>query len=249
MKKLLMLLLLFSSAAQAQILNAESLRKVTDTSGWSGSATVNFALVRNVNDIISLGSDVHVQYKTEKHLFLLKNQIAFRKLNDDDFSNFGITHLRYNYVLSDRWRWEAFAQGQYNRVALIDFRGLLGTGPRYKISSSEDYKFYLGNLVMFEYEEVADGITPNQRDVRLSSYLSFSLFPNDNLSLVSTTYYQPQLDQWSDFRISSESTLLVKMFKNLNLNVTYVFIYDAFPAIGIPNSQYRFSTGVTYTFD
>lgn len=248
MKKLL-LLLLFSPLAEAQILNAESLRKVTDTSGWSGSATVNFALARNVNDILSLGTDIHVQYKTKKHLVLLKNQIVFRKLNDDDFSNFGITHFRYNYKLSPRWKWEVFAQGQYNRVNLIDFRGLLGTGPRYKITTSEKYKFYLGSLLMFEYEEVADGITPLQRDVRLSSYLSFSLYPTDNITLVSTTYYQPQVDNWSDHRVSSESSFVLKVYKNLNLNLTYVFVFDAFPAIGIPNSQYRFTTGITYSFD
>lgn len=249
MKKLLLLLLLFSPLAQAQILNAESLRKVTDTSGWSGSATVNFDLARNVNDIISLGTDIHVQYKTKKHLILLKNQVVFRKLNDDDFSNFGITHIRYNYRLSDRWRWEAFGQGQYNRVNLIDFRGLLGTGPRYKITTSEKYKFYLGSLLMFEYEEVADGITPLQRDIRLSSYLSFSLYPTDDISFVSTTYYQPQVDLWSDYRVSSESTFVVTLYKNLKFNLTYFFTYDAIPAVGIPNSQYRLSTGLTYTFD
>ena len=249
MRTSLLIFLLFTAVSQAQILNAESLRKVTDTSGWSGSATVDFALARNVNDIISLGSDIHVQYKMNKHLLLLKNKLVFRKLNDNDFSNFGITHVRYNYKMATRWRWEGFVQGQYNRVNLIDFRGLIGTGPRYKITTSEKYKFYMGNLLMFEYEKVGDGITPNQKDFRLSSYLSFSLYPTEDLSIVSTTYYQPQVDLWSDYRISSETSVVFTLYKNLKFNTTYLFVYDAFPAIGIRNSQYRLSTGLTYTFD
>lgn len=249
MKKLLLLLLFVSPLAEAQILNAESLRKVTDTSGWSGSATINFALARNVNELISLGSDLHVQYKTPKHLVLLKSQVVFRKLNDEDFSNYSINHLRYNYTLGRRWKWEAFAQAQYNRVNLIDLRALVGTGPRFNLTLNEDYKFYLGTLVMYEYEEVADGVTPFQRDFRFSTYLSFSLYPTENISIISTTYYQPLAVDWSDHRVSSETTFVIKIFKNLNFNLTYLFVYDELPAIGIPNSQYRLSSGLTYTFD
>lgn len=249
MRKLPFLILLCCFSAKAQILNAESLRKVTDTSGWSGSATVNFSLARNVTEQISLGSDIHLQYKKNKHLFLVKNQIVFQKVDNEDFFNSGIQHFRYNNRFADRWAWEAFVQGQYNRVAKIDFRGLAGTGMRYKLTTSEKYKFYLGSLLMFEYEEVADGVTPTQKDFRLSSYLSFSLYPTDNISVVSTTYYQPQIDQWRDHRVSSETSLVFTIYENVKFNTTYVFIYDAFPALGIPNSQYRLSSGLTYTFD
>ena len=157
--------------------------------------------------------------------------------------------LFYNYRFHDRIAWEVFTQGQYNKVNLINFRGLLGTGPRVKLTNSENYKFYLGTLAMFEYEEVDDGVTPLQRNLRGSSYLSFSLYPTERISMVSTTYYQPLFKQFSDYRISSESSLLVEMFTNFALKTTYRFIYDAVPAVGIPNSQYEFTTGITYSFD
>ena len=250
MKKLLLLFsILFSVVAHAQILNAESLRKVTDTSGFSGAASVAFSLKRNVNDFITLGSDLHIQYKNEHHLALFKNDVNFQKIEGERFENSLISHLRYNYKLHPRVAWEAFAQGQYNKVNLIDFRGLLGTGPRFKVTTSEKYKFYLGTLAMFEYEKVADGVTPIQRDFRGSSYLSFSLYPTDHISIISTTYYQPLLENFADYRISSQSSLAVGLFTNFSVKLSHTFIYDAFPAIGIPNSQYEFTTGVAYTFD
>jgi putative salt-induced outer membrane protein YdiY len=241
--------LIISITSNAQILNAESLRKVTDTSGFSGAASLNFALKRNTNDFLTISNNIHVQYKMNNHLVLFKNDINFQKIEGDKFENSGIQHLRYNYKFAPRISWEIFGQAQYNKVSKINFRGLVGSGPRIKLTSSENYKFYLGTLIMYEQEEVSDGVTPLQRDFRGSTYLSFSLYPTDALSFVSTTYYQPKLNEFGDYRISSQSSLLVSVYKNFALKTSYTFTYDAFPAIGIPNSQYDFTTGITYSFD
>lgn len=246
---LIFLFLGVSISAYTQILNAESLRKVTDTSGWSGSISAEFAVKRNVNDFVIIGSDIHLQYKMNNHLVLFKNDLDFLKIEGNDFSNTAISHFRHNYRFRPRIVWEALAQGQYNKVAKIQFRGLLGTGPRFKLSTSVNYKFYLGILVMYEHEELTDDITPIQRNIRGSSYLSFSLFPNDRVTVVSTTYFQPLFKDLDDFRISSQSSLVVELFKNLASKTTYTFVFDKFPAIGIPKSQYDLTTGVVFTFD
>lgn len=240
---------LFSISTFSQILNAESLRKVTDTSGWSGSVSAHFALKRKVNDFVILGSDVHLQYKKRKHLFIFKNDINFQKIEGNKFENNGITHIRHNYRFHPRIAWEIFGQGQYNKVSLIDFRGVLGTGTRFKLTKSENYKFYLGTLLMYEHEEISDNFTPIQRDLRGSTYLSFSIYPSDRVSIISTTYYQPLLKKISDYRISSQSSLAVELFGGFDLKVTYTFVYDAVPALEIPNSQYDFRTGISYSFN
>lgn len=250
MKEILILLcMLFSFQGFSQILNAESLRRVTDTSGWSGSVSGEFSLKRNVNDFTVIASDIHLQYKMNKHLLIFKNDLKFLKIEGEDFSNSGITHIRHNYKLNDKVAWETFGQGQYNKVSKINFRGLLGIGPRFKLGNSEKYKFYLGTLVMYEQEELLDDVTPVQRGLRGSTYLSFSLYPNDRVTIISTTYYQPLLKDFGDHRLSSQSSLIVDMFTNLAIKISYTFIYDETPAVGIPNSQYDFATGVVYTFD
>ncbi len=241
-------LLFISMLASAQILNVESLRKVTDTSGWSGSATLDVTFARNQNDFFIVSNDIHVQYKTKKSLVLFKNQLNFIKIGNDDFSNSGIQHFRYNYKIKPRFVWEAFFQSQYNKIAEIDFRGLAGTGFRFKLSTSEKYKFYLGSLIMYEHEELLDGTAIN-RDVRSSSYFSFSIYPNDHISIVSTTYYQPLLKQFGDYRIAMESSLIFKIHKNFLFKVTHTFAYDTYPALGIQNSHYRLKTGLAYSFD
>ncbi|SRX54371.1 DUF481 domain-containing protein [Aequorivita sp. CIP111184] len=250
MKYFIALIITFASLnVQTQILNAESLRKVTDTSGFSGSASIDFSLKRDVNDYLSASSSLHVQYKMKRHLVLLKNDIEFQKIEGNQFENAGIAHLRYNYRFLPRIAWEVFTQAQYNKLSKIELRALVGTGPRFKLTSSEKFKIYLGTHIMYEYEELNDGITPIQRGFRSTSYLSFSLYPTKTLSIISTTYYQPKIEDFGDYRVSNQSSLLIDVFKNFDFKTSYTFIYDETPAIGIPNSQYNLESGFVYSFD
>ncbi|MCG2431472.1 DUF481 domain-containing protein [Aequorivita xiaoshiensis] len=247
---LLPLFLLLSFNISAQVINAESFRRVTDTSGFSGSTSLDFALKRDVNDKLSIKNNIHVQYKMNRHLVLLKNEIEFQRIEGDKFENRGIQHLRYNYNLFPNITWEVFGQGQYNKVSKIDFRGLVGTGPRFKLTQLEDYKFYLGTLLMYEHEKRDDILNPIKKGIRGSIYFSFSLYPQDYLTVISTTYYQPMLKSITDdYRVSSQTSLLVHLFKNFSFKTTYTFNYDEIPAEGIPNSQYELTTGVVYSFD
>ncbi|MGV6827815.1 MAG: DUF481 domain-containing protein [Flavobacteriales bacterium] len=244
-----LLFLLLSITCSSQILNVESLRKVTDTSGFSGSTSLYFSLKRNTNDFFSISNDIHLQYKMKKNLILFKNLINFQKIEGNDFTNKGISHLRYNYRFRPRIAFETFVQGQYNKVSKINFRGLIGAGLRMKLSTtSEKYKIYFGSLIMYEQEELSDD-SQIERNFRNSNYLSFSLYPTDRITLISTTYYQPKLNEFSDYRISSQSSLLIKLYKTLDFKTSYTFTYDAEPAFEIPNSQYNLTSGLSYSFD
>lgn len=241
-------LLMISFSASSQILNVESLRKVTDTSGFTGSASVDFSLKRDKNEYHELSSNIHVQYKMRKHLVLWKNDLNLKSIEGNKFQNSGASHIRYNYRFHPAIAWEVFVQAQYNKVAKIDFRGLVGTGPRFKLTQEDDYKVYLGVTLMYEQEELSDKVTPIQRDLRGSSYLSMSLHPTPTLSIIGTTYYQPKLRHFSDYRVSSETSLLFNLFAELAFKASYIFIYDSEPAEDIPTSQYSLTTGLVYTF-
>lgn len=251
MKKTFSFLLFVTTfSLSAQILNVESLRKVNDTSRWSGNVNLGFTIIQNKNKIVNLTNKVHIQYKYEKDLILFINDFDLKKVNKGDVVNRAIQHLRYNRKLNKTISWELFAQSQFDEISEIDFRGLLGTGPRFKLSQSEDYKFYLGALSMYEYEKINNELEDNlHRDIRNSSYFSFSLYPNDNISIVSTTYYQPLYKEFSDYRVSNDTSVLIGIFKNLSFSVNFNYLFDANPAFGVPKEQYKFTNGLTYSFN
>ena len=102
---------------------------------------------------------------------------------------------------------------------------------------------------MYEHEETLERSINILRDFRGSAYLSCSLYPTENLSIVSTTYYQPLIKQFSDFRISSEASLAFKIFENLAFRTSFSYNFDANPIANIPKTQYELTNGIIYSFD
>ena len=251
MRYLFLLMFVFScSFCFSQVVNVETLRKPSDSTKWTGSASLDISLIKNANRIFKIQNNFHVQYKNEKDLWLFLNDLNFQRLEGSSFVNKGIQHLRYNRKLSETIRWEAFVQSQYDAISSIDFRGLVGTGPRFKLSQSDDYRIYVGTLVMYEYEK-ADATIMNRIEeaTRGSAYLSFSFYPTENLSIISTSYYQPKLDEWNDYRLSSDTSLLLRIFERLAFKVNFVYKYDAVPVSPeIPKAQYELTNGLSYTF-
>ncbi len=155
MRYLVVIFYFISSFCLSQVINVESLRKPTDSTRWSGSASLDVSLIKNTNDIFRIANKAHVQYSHNAHLWLFVNDLNFQKIEGNSLVNRGTQHLRYNRKILKRLKWEAFAQAQYDAVSQIDFRGLLGTGPRLKLSENDNYRFYLGTLIMYEYEEAS----------------------------------------------------------------------------------------------
>ncbi len=245
-----LIFLLFAIYSSAQIVNIESLRRVNDTSKWSGFTSLDVNLTKNTNTIFNLKNSIHVQYRYKKHLALLVNTIDLKEANDEALVNKGIQHLRYNYNITPKIAWEFFLQSQYDDISNIKFRGLVGTGSRFTLYASQKYNFYLGTLMMYEYEETkTETATIYESDIRGSAYFSCRIYPTDNISFISTTYYQPKINAVDDYRISSETSLLLKIIANLSFKTSFYYTFDAFPAEGVPSSQYKFTNGLLYSFD
>lgn len=245
----LLFFIFFAGYIQAQVINVESLRKKTDSAKWTGSVSLDASLIKNKNELFKIATKADIQYNNKKELWLFVNDLKFEKAAGASFVNKGTQHLRYNHSVGKTVKMEVFAQAQYDAISEIDFRGLIGTGPRFKLTSNDDYRFYLGTLIMYEYEKASDiAVERIQKDVRASTYLSFSLYPTENLSIISTSYYQPRLDKLNDFRLSSTTSVLFKIWKNLAFKTTFSYNYDAEPVITIPKSQYELTNGLLYTF-
>lgn len=249
-KAIIAFLLLHIFCVDAQIINVENLRRVTDTVGWSGNIRLNLHLIRNTNTIFGIGNRIHVQYKTPKHLWLFVNNLDFRELNSEKYVSRNSQHLRHNYRFNSKIALETFLQSQEDEIADIRFRGLIGTGLRFKLSKKEQYKLYFGSLIMFENEKVIEDedLEITRNDWRSSSYFSMNLRPKKHISVVSTTYFQPRLDKFSDFRIASETTVAFKIVKSLSFTATFMYEYDEFPVSNVPREQYRLTNGLSYSF-
>lgn len=234
--------------SHAQIVNIESKRMQSDTTGWMGSTGVSFAFIKNVQEVLSINANAHLQYKTEKNLYLLLTNYNLLRGNGKKYTDNMFYHLRFNHKLNHMVRWEVFTQWQQDVVSDIGLRILAGTGPRFKLHDSPKFKLYAATAAMYEYEK--EKITPPvfHHDIRSSSYVSFTYEPSTNLEVVSTTFYQPLFRQLKDFRIFNQLTLNFKVSKHVAFSTSWNYLYDAFPAGVSPHINYSISNGFSYKF-
>ncbi len=247
MKIILILLLAAAANIYSQVVNVESRRMRTDTTGWSGSAEGSFQFSKSVDEIYDLGALLHMQYKGKNDLWLFLNEARIIKGAGTQFINAGFAHIRYNRkVTAELLRWEVFTQYQYNKALEVGQRILAGTGPRFKIIESDIFRAYAASLYMFEYQESVDK-TIIERNHRTSSYLSFTL-EFKRFELRNTTYFQPNMKELKDYRILSQSDLLIKLTDDLKFKTGFNYRFDSRPFPGVPEVTYYLSNGILFEF-
>lgn len=242
-------LLIFFACIQlhSQVVNIESRRMRTDTTGWTGSAEGSFQLSKAVDEIYDFGALLHMQYKGKNDLWLFLNEARIIKGAGTQFINAGFAHIRYNRkVTKELLRWEVFAQYQYNKALEVGQRVLAGTGPRIKIIEADIFRAYAAALYMYEYQESVDKFII-ERNHRTSNYLSMTL-EFERFEIKNTTYYQPNMRDMQDYRILSQSDLLIKLTDNLKFKTGFNYRYDTRTFPGVPKTTYYLSNGILFEF-
>lgn len=236
----------FPLLLKAQVINIESKRFLNDTNGFVGRADLNFNVIQNTQQIISLGLNVHMQYQHNKNRFLAISDLAFIKAGSTNFVNNGYQHLRHGYKIMDRITWESFVQAQYNLVLKLDKRYLAGMGPRFKILKKKNFRLYAATLYMFEYQ-MQNNETIEQYNHRLSAYATFNIGFN-KVDLSHTTFFQPLLSDPSNYRIASDSNLDIALTEHFNFRVGFNLLYDNHQPPGVPELAYTLKNGLSFKF-
>ena len=250
MNRLILTILLsaFIWNLSAQIVNIEKKRLEADSVGLMGDVFATMAIQRTSKSFFSLNTGGHLSYNYGKSSLLLFGELGFVKGEGQKFSNDGFLHLRHTAHLTEYISWESFTQMQYNTLTKIDNRWLTGLGPRFKLTDYDNAFFYWGIVYMFEHEVLNDPRVVNN-DHRLSTYFSFNLIPQETVSFNSTTYVQPRIDKWSDYRLLTENTLELGITDKLSLKIRFRMTYDRFPPPDVPNLTYDMHNGLTYRFN
>lgn len=254
MKKILILFICISAITfkiNSQIVNIENKRLSTKKEGFSGSVDLNFRLTYATKQLFQIGDKIKIGYSKNKHNVMLLTDHALVKSNGTgEFVNKGFEHLRYNYSLKDSGKvvYEAFHQGQFNKIQKINLRLLIGTGFRFKIVDKKNFQLNLGTSVMGEYEElVLDEINVSQ-DILSSNYLSFDAQFTETFGINSITYFQPKMIDFGNYRLSNETYLRFKFNKYLTFKIVYSLSHDSRNIQDVRKTNYSLSNTLSFSF-
>ncbi|HEU4403984.1 MAG TPA: DUF481 domain-containing protein [Polyangiaceae bacterium] len=207
--------------------------------------------VGNVEGVVA-GGAAQVATASGPHFAFVYGRGDFARFNDRTTIARAFGHARYNYNLTPRLWYEAFAQVQSDLFQRLRVRNLWGTGPRYAIYEAETFHAFVGLAYMFEYEVIDrkdDSYDPEETSAhRLSTYLSLSYAHLKVMTAGITAYLQPRIDAPSDARSLIEAAASFAITPTLASKLSLTLRYDSDPPTGVRPYDAEVKNSLTLTF-
>jgi hypothetical protein len=242
----------FYSSLSAQLVDIESQRLRNDTTRVAGMAGLAYSY-KQTNDVKLTDFDasltLQLRSKNKKNILLLLGNYEILRTSTESFTNTGFGHIRFTHKFNSFLRIEAFSQYQTNEMLLLKDRILAGVGPRFRVFNRKNADSAFGCLYMAEWEETVGVMPQSMFYHRISSYLTFDfVIKEDVCEITSITYYQPLITDFSDYRLSNNTSLHIKLVKNLGFETGVKYSFDSHPPIGVISNTFSTTMGVKYKF-
>lgn len=253
--KLLAVLILLGAAttAHAQIVNVQGALAGDPEPGWTGQLTATADWRTGNTELLLIGGSATALYRHGPWLALGIARAEYAEGADEKISEKTFEHLRGRRDLNARWLWEAFAQHEYDAFRRLSVRALVGTGPAVRLVTRPRGKLLLGVAYLATYEQLdrRAGVIDagdTRFEHRLSTYLTGVYAIDPRLAATQTIYVQPRLDEPSDLRVLSETSLNVKVSTRLAFANRLVIARDASPPDEIRELDTALKVDLVLTF-
>ncbi|QOY54722.1 DUF481 domain-containing protein [Candidatus Sulfurimonas marisnigri] len=176
----------------------------------------------------------------------------YGKSNDVKDTNKAFTHIRYIHSLTtdENLRYELFAQFENDDFRRINSRVLGGAGLRYRVFNSiQNGKGFFGlGLFNEDIKYTNPLIDPSENNTRLNSYLAYSVDFSTNSTFSCSIYYQPKVNDFSDYIQTNKLELKVNIYKELFLKFNVIWDVDTNPPVSVKKSDFTQTTSFVLNF-
>ncbi|MEQ8927767.1 MAG: DUF481 domain-containing protein [Fulvivirga sp.] len=258
---ILLLFILTALTAHSQILKVDKGELDADSANYFiGNINIDFNMNNRSSSadqditFTGLNGKADLVYMSDKHAYILINNINYFKSTGGPLISTGYAHFRVNWLRKKSFSYESFSQIQYDDGRRMPMRRLLGSGIRWQVMNTDNSQIHLGTGLMFEYEEWIDSevdATIKREIWKNSSYIGFDTNINELVTFNGIAYFQGGLDTESDIfrsRFSGDFSLSVNLTNNLSFNTTFSAQYEDRPIININNWVYSLTNGLKWEF-
>lgn len=187
-----------------------------------------------------------LDYRSRDTDMFILTEHSRAKAFDQEIEDSSWAHAHYRDEFQHGLAAEAFLDGRKDEFQLLDARTQLGFGARFTLAHEADVRaVYAGIGALHEWEEQ---IGVDDHYWRLNSYFVYKRQLNEQLRGMFNLYYQPSLDNGSDFLVSAESALVVKLATHLDLKLGVRWMYDGEAPPGIEEDDTRYLSSLSLHF-
>ena len=234
------------------IVSMEDVHLGNPPQGFSGKFALDLSLDGGNTEQGSASTGAKFQWTRDQLTDFILLNYDYGESNGVTNKNKGFAHYRHIHQLDARFAREAFTQLSTNRFTALRLRALIGGGVRLTLGEKTDKQaFFLGLGAFYEHEKL-DTDYPDEADtedrLRASTYLVIKYQFNDYVGLVSSTYYQPDVADFADYRTYEDLSVVSKLTDNLSLTSGVFVAHDSKPPRDVKQTDYSLKLGLLLGF-
>ncbi|MBA2542337.1 MAG: DUF481 domain-containing protein, partial [Deltaproteobacteria bacterium] len=231
--------LLIAAEARAQIVNVQGqLAKAPEKDSVIGQVEAKLDWREGNSPLFQVGGTAALLVHEGRFIGLVLVKGEWGESRGVAFSRKTFEHVRARYRIDCRWKWEAFAQHEFDKFRRLSVRAVAGTGPALQIVNEKRFAMLAGAAYLFEIEQLDE--RPMTTDAgertfahRASLYLTGVEKIGEHVAIVQTLYAQPRLGDPGDLRMLAELSVTTKLSKHIALTDSFTVAYDRTPPDGI----------------
>ena len=223
---------------------------IGEQDGLDGEVSLGAKYSSGNSDTASVSLSVKGQYDTPSWLVYFIGAYTYGESDGDKNTNNGLFHLRYIHEITDTtYDYEFFVQDEFNEFQDINIRNLIGANIRKRLDLPFD-QFYIGLGLFYSYME-PDQVTPSDpvyRRTKINSYISFLKNINKRFFITYLGYYQPNVEDFSDFTSTQTLQFNTPLTDHLLLSLDILYQYNSTPYNDVEESDFRSTVNLKYKF-
>ena len=181
----------------------------------------------------------------DQHFGFVMATREYAESNGVKSADSGFLHLRYNYYFSPSYSVEVFAQTNIDDFRSLESRELVGLAYRRELSKDQAVGIGLFN----EWEEYkVNGNAENYKQTRVNLYWVVTTELSKSASISNTLYYQPNIEQTSDWRGFNKLSVRSKLTDKLSMSIGLLLEHDSRPVLDVKSSDVSYQAGFSYEF-
>ncbi|WP_455207605.1 DUF481 domain-containing protein [Kaarinaea lacus] len=250
---LILFLSVFVSHNAFAIVSMENVHLGKPPEGFSGAFDLSFDADYGNTEERTVSTGIKLQDTKARRINFVIANYEYGESSGSKIKNKSFLHYRHIYQRRMDYALEGFAQLSSNEFTRLNLRALAGGGVRLALGEITDTRAFLLGLGAFYEREDLDVDTTLGEDetseaVRGNLYLVLKFNFNENVSLVSSTYYQPDFSQFSDFRAIEDLSLVSKLTERLALKIGLDVSHDSQPPPAVERTDASVRIGFSVGF-
>lgn len=242
-----------SSPAAHAIVSMESVHLGKPPQGFSGQFDTSVDADYGNTEATDVSTGLKLQWSENHNIDFVLANYAYGESAGIRNENKAFVHVRHIHQQSSQLACEAFSQLSNNEFTRLNLRALLGGGVRLAVGALADKQaIYLGLGGFYEREQLAIESTDNNEQTnetaRGNIYLVMKYQFNSHVSVLSSTYYQPAVDEIADYRAIEDASIVSKLTDGLSLRMGVNVQHESRPPPEVKKTDSSINVGLSVNF-